>query len=343
MAQEVLATPLRESALADRFGRQITYLRISVTEHCNFRCAYCSPAEGTPFFARHDHLQVEEYERLIAIFAGLGVRHMRFTGGEPLIHPHLHSLIAAAQRQGIGKISVSTNGLLLPRKAELLRQSGVNNLNISLDSLEPEVFARVTRGGKLQEVLQGITAAVAAGIPRIKLNVVLMRRENGHALADLVRYALEQHIDIRFIETMPLGEAGSEAQQSEFLSASEARQRIEDDLGTLYPAFRPSDNGPAQLYQFAGQPRSHIGFITPISDNFCASCNRVRLTASGRLVFCLGQENGVDLLPMLRSTYRDADIAEQIRARIWQDKPERHEFVTDPERSSRIFMMRLGG
>ncbi|WP_414039933.1 GTP 3',8-cyclase MoaA [Acidithiobacillus sp. M4-SHS-6] len=343
MAQEVLASPLRESSLADRFGRQITYLRISVTEHCNFRCVYCSPAGGTPFFARKDHLQIEEYDRLIAIFASLGVRHMRFTGGEPLIHPHLHTLIEAAQRQGIGKISVSTNGLLLPRKAELLRQSGVNNLNISLDSLDPEVFARVTRGGKLQEVLRGVTAAVVAGIPRIKLNVVLMRQENGHALADLVRYALDQHIDIRFIETMPLGEAGSETRNTDFLSANEARTRIEKELGTLYPAFRPIDNGPAQLYQFAGQPRSHIGFITPISDNFCATCNRVRLTASGRLVFCLGQENGMDLLPLLRGAYPDAAIAEQIRARIWQDKPERHEFVADPERSSRVFMMRLGG
>ncbi len=343
MTQEVLALPVQESALADRFGRQITYLRISVTEHCNFRCTYCSPAEGTPFFARKDHLQVEEYDRLIGIFAALGVRHMRFTGGEPLIHPHLHTLIKAAHRHGIGKISVSTNGLLLSRKAALLQKSGVNNLNISLDSLEPEVFARVTRGGNLQEVLQGISAAVTAGIPRIKLNVVLMRTENEHNLADLVRYALAEHIDIRFIETMPLGQAGSQAQDEEFLSANEAKRLIEKELGTLYPAFRPTDNGPAQLFQFADQSRSQIGFITPISDNFCATCNRVRLTASGRLVFCLGQENGVDLLPLLREGCPDIEIAAEIRDRIWRDKPERHEFVTDPERSSRIFMMRLGG
>ncbi len=343
MAQEVFAVPARESALADRFGRQITYLRISVTEHCNFRCSYCSPAEGTPFFARKDHLQVDEYDRLIGVFADLGVRHMRFTGGEPLIHPYLPDLIAAAHQHGIGKISISTNGLLLARKAEELQQSGVNNLNISLDSLEPEVFARVTRGGNLQEVLHGISVAISAGIPRIKLNVVLMRTENGHNLADLVRYALAQHVDIRFIETMPLGQAGSEAQNAEFLSASEAKMLIEKELGTLYPAFRPTDNGPARLFQFAEHPRSQIGFITPISENFCATCNRVRLTASGRLVFCLGQENGMDLLPLLRGSSRNEEIADEIRERIWQDKPERHEFVTDPERSSRIFMMRLGG
>jgi len=343
MAQGMLAIPITETALADRFGRRISYLRISVTEHCNFRCSYCSPAEGTPYFSRKDHLKPEEYDRLIGIFKNMGVRHVRFTGGEPLIHPHINTLINSASRHGIGKISVSTNGLLLGRKAPGLRESGLNNLNVSLDSLEPDIFEKVTRGGDLQRVLEGIDAAIAAGISRIKLNVVLLRQENGHGLPELVRYALNRRIDIRFIETMPLGSAGTEAQHGQYLSASEAQSLIEAALGKLYPTTRSTDNGPARLYHLAGNTTTQIGFITPISDNFCATCNRVRLTATGRLVYCLGQESGMDLLPLIRSTYHDAEIAELISRGIWQDKPERHEFVNDPERSSRIFMMRLGG
>jgi cyclic pyranopterin phosphate synthase len=343
MAQGMLAIPITETALADRFGRRISYLRISVTEHCNFRCAYCSPAEGTPYFARENHLKPDEYDRLIGIFKNMGVRHVRFTGGEPLIHPHINALINSASRHGIGKISVSTNGLLLGRKASALQKSGLNNLNVSLDSLDPEIFQKVTRGGDLQRVLEGIDAAIDAGISRIKLNVVLLRQENGHGLPELVRYALNRRIDIRFIETMPLGSAGTEAQHDQYLSASEAQSLIEADLGKLYPSTRSTDHGPARLYRLAGNTTTQIGFITPISDNFCATCNRVRLTATGRLVYCLGQESGMDLLPLLRGAYHDAEIGELISRGIWQDKPERHEFVSDPERSSRIFMMRLGG
>ncbi|MHB8850881.1 MAG: GTP 3',8-cyclase MoaA [Acidithiobacillus ferriphilus] len=342
MLQRFLAEPIRESALADQFGRYVTYLRISVTEHCNFRCNYCSPEEGTPFFARDDHLQAEEYDRLIRVFSELGVRHMRFTGGEPLIHPQILSLVGSARRHGVGKISISTNGLLLGRHAEALRQAGVNNLNISLDSLDPEVFARVTRGGDLQRVLSGIEAAILAEIPRIKLNVVLLRQDNGNDLPALVEYAMQHGIDIRFIETMPLGEAGAGAQDVQFLSAAEAQQVIEQQFGPLPPVTRPADNGPARLYQLPAV-RSQVGFITPISDNFCATCNRVRLTAAGRLVHCLGQDNGLELLPLIRGSNSDRQIAEAIIQGIWRDKPERHQFVNDPSRSARVFMMRLGG
>jgi cyclic pyranopterin phosphate synthase len=342
MLQRSLAEPIRESALADQFGRYVTYLRISVTEHCNFRCSYCSPEEGTPFFARDDHLQAEEYDRLIRVFSELGVRHMRFTGGEPLIHPQIFSLVGSARRHGVGKISISTNGLLLGRHAEALRQAGVNNLNISLDSLDPEVFARVTRGGDLQRVLSGVEAAILAEIPRIKLNVVLLRQDNGNDLPALVEYAMQRGIDIRFIETMPLGEAGAGAQDVQFLSAAEAQQVIEQQFGPLQPVTRPADNGPARLYQLPAV-RSQVGFITPISDNFCATCNRVRLTAAGRLVHCLGQDNGLELLPLIRGSNSDRQIAEAIIQGIWRDKPERHQFVNDPSRSARVFMMRLGG
>ena len=342
MLQRVRAKAGREMTLADQFGRRVTYLRISVTEHCNFRCSYCSPEEGTPFFAREDHLQAEEYDRLIRIFSGFGVRHVRFTGGEPLIHPRILSLVGSARRYGVGKISVSTNGLLLGRRAAALRQVGVNNLNISLDSLDPEVFARVTRGGELRTVLEGIEAAILARIPRIKLNVVLLRQNNGEGLLALIEYAMQRGIDIRFIETMPLGAAGADAQGEQFLGVAEARRTIENHLGPLQTVARPADNGPARLYQLPGV-RSQVGFITPISDNFCASCNRVRLTATGRLVYCLGQDIGLELLPLLRATHTDRQIAEAIMEGVWHDKPERHHFVDDPGRSARIFMMRLGG
>ena len=331
----------QEADLVDQFGRHISYLRVSVTEHCNFRCEYCSPEEGTPYFDRDDHLRVEEYDRLIGLFGHLGMRHIRFTGGEPLIYPHLLSLIESAKGHGIGKISVSTNGLLLGRLAQKLRSAGVNNLNISMDSLQADTFATITRGGDLRRVQEGIEEAVKVGIPRIKINVVLLRQHNGAELPALVDYAIGKGVDIRFIETMPLGVAGSEAQDEQYLSAEGARQRIGEHY-PLEPAEAQVDHGPARLFRVPGT-QTHVGFITPISDNFCVTCNRVRLTAGGRLVYCLGQEAGIDLLPLLRGGGGDEHIAEAVRMGIWHDKPQKHFFVSDPGRSARIFMMRLGG
>ncbi|MBU2732987.1 GTP 3',8-cyclase MoaA [Acidithiobacillus ferridurans] len=342
MPQGLIAEPAQWTALTDQFGRRVSYLRISVTEHCNFRCSYCSPEEGTPFFVRKDHLQAEEYDRLIRIFSGLGVRHIRFTGGEPLLHPQILSFVGFARRHGVGKISISTNGVLLGRRADALKQMGVNNLNVSLDSLDPEVFARVTRGGDVRRVLEGIDAAIQAKIPRIKLNVVLLRQDNGDSLPALLEYAIQRGVDIRFIEAMPLGEAGADARETQFLSAAEAQQVIERHFGPLQPVVRPADNGPARLYQLPAV-RSQVGFITPISSDFCATCNRVRLTATGRLVYCLGQDGGLELLPLLRGAASDGQIAEAIIQGIWRDKPEHHHFVNDPNRSARVFMMRLGG
>lgn len=341
MLQPAISAMDQEAGLIDQFGRHISYLRVSVTEHCNFRCEYCSPEEGTPYFDRDDHLRVEEYDRLIGLFAHLGMRHIRFTGGEPLIHPHLLSLIESAKRHGVGKISISTNGVLLGRLAPRLVAAGVNNLNISMDSLHADTFAIITRGGDLGRVQQGIEEAVKAGIPRIKINVVLLRQRNGAELPALVAYAIGKGVDIRFIETMPLGIAGSEAQDEQYLSAEEARRLIAERY-PLEPAEAQADHGPARLFRVPGT-QTHVGFITPISDNFCTTCNRVRLTAGGRLVYCLGQEAGMDLLPLLRGGQGDEHIAEALRRGIWQDKPLKHYFVSDPGRSARIFMMRLGG
>ncbi|MCE5360987.1 GTP 3',8-cyclase MoaA [Candidatus Igneacidithiobacillus taiwanensis] len=328
--------------LWDQFGRRITYLRLSLTEHCNFRCQYCSPASGTPFFDYADHLRAEEIELVLRSFHALGLQHLRFTGGEPLIHPQLLRYVQFARELQIGKLSLSTNGYLLDRLAEPLAAAGLNSINISLDTLDAETFARVTRGGRLQRVLQGIDCARAAGIPRIKLNVVLLRRVNAHSLPELVEYALARHLDIRFIETMPLGSAGIASQDTEFFSAQAARASIEAKVGKLIPVASSRDQGPARLYTLAGAG-SRIGFITPLSNNFCASCNRVRLTATGRLVYCLGQEAGLELRPLLRGGASVEELSAAITAGVWRDKPERHLFTVDRGRSSKIFMMRLGG
>lgn len=336
----------RESSAArglwDQFGRRISYLRLSLTEHCNFRCQYCSPASGTPFFEHAEHLRAEEIELVLRSFHALGLQHLRFTGGEPLIHPQLLRYVRFACELGIGKLSLSSNGYLLDRLAEPLAAAGLNSLNVSLDTLDPEAFARVTRGGDLQRVLRGIDCARAAEIPRIKLNVVLMRQVNADALPELVEYAFERGLEIRFIETMPLGSAGKASQDEEFFSASAARANIEAAMGPLLPVASSRDQGPARLFTLAGG-NGRIGFITPLTDNFCATCNRVRLTATGRLVYCLGQEAGMELRQLLRAGAGTEEVSAAIAKGVWQDKPERHLFTEDRERSSKIFMMRLGG
>ncbi|WP_291510416.1 GTP 3',8-cyclase MoaA [Acidithiobacillus sp.] len=328
--------------LVDRYGRQITYLRVSLTEHCNFRCQYCSPEEGTPYFDRAEHLQQDELLRLLRLFADMGLQHLRLTGGEPLIHPHVVDYVRAARAMGIGKISISSNGLLLEKLAPALREAGLNNLNVSLDALDPDVFRSITRGGDLARVLRGIRAAQDVGIPRIKLNAVLLGKDNRDQILPLTEYALHHGLDLRFIETMPLGSAGSAARDGQYMPAVEARAIIEAHFGPLYPVASARDQGPAKLFQ-VGQASARIGFITPISENFCANCNRVRLTAHGRLVYCLGQEVGLDLRGLLRDGSSDAAICARIHDGIWHDKPERHEFLDNRERSARVFMMRLGG
>lgn len=327
--------------LQDRFGRRINYLRVSLTEHCNFRCQYCSPAEGTPYFRREDHLRPEELDLLLTVFAQLGVAHVRFTGGEPLIYPWLMERVAHARALGIPRISLSSNGYLLDRLAAPLAQAGVNKLNVSLDSLDPVRFSRITRGGDLARVLRGLQAAKAAGIARIKLNVVLLRHENLNELGDLLAYAAEQGFDIQFIETMPLGTAGSEALRDAYVSVAEAKSLLAR-RHVLQPQVRAADEGPSRLFALQGAS-IRVGFISAISENFCSTCNRVRLTATGRLVYCLGQEAGIDLLPLLRGGIDADGLADFVRRKVWEEKPERHFFVDEPARAARVFMMRLGG
>ena len=331
-----------DRSLVDQFRRKITYLRVSLTEHCNFRCKYCSPEKGTPYFDRETHLQPDEYARLILLFAEMGIKHLRMTGGEPLIYPQVLTLIEAARQSGIAEISLSTNGLLLEKMAANLRDAGATRLNISLDSLDPQRFARITRGGRLERVKRGIETAVAVGFPRISLNVVMLREENMDECSALADYAVALGVDIRFIETMPLGDAGSHAVQAQYCAADAVLQSLSRHFGHLDPVPSPRHHGPARLYAIPGKV-SKIGFITPVSDSFCSACNRIRLTAEGRLLYCLGQEAGLDLRRSLRRGDADASLCESIRVGIWNDKPERHYFNDQPTRSGRVFMMRVGG
>ncbi len=334
----VLAGPA--TGLSDRFGRRISYLRVSLTEHCNLRCRYCSPERGTPRFARSDHLAPAELDQLLSVFRGLGVRHIRFTGGEPLLYPWLADRIAHARSLGIEKLSVSTNGYLLDRLAPALAEAGLKRINVSLDSLVPERFARITRGGDLNRVLRGVAIA-RESIAHIKLNVVLLKDENLDEVPTLVDFALAQGFDIQFIETMPLGVAGSASRSQSYASVAEAQSRI-GRSHALVASASTADDGPARRFHVAGHA-SKIGFISPISENFCAGCNRVRLTSTGRLVYCLGQENGVDLLGPLRAGWAPEALADLIRDKVWHEKPERHTFNDAPERAAPVYMMRLGG
>ena len=326
--------------LHDRFGRRISYLRVSLTEHCNLRCRYCSPEKGTPRFARKDHLAPAELDQLLSVFRSLGVRHMRFTGGEPLLYPWLVDRIAHARGLGIEKLSVSTNGYLLDRLAGALADAGLKRLNVSLDSLVPERFARITRGGDVNRVLRGLFIA-RESIPHIKLNVVLLKDENFAEIPALVDFALAERFDIQFIETMPLGIAGSTSRAESYVSVAEAEACIARSHA-LVARPRAPDDGPARRFGVAGFA-SDIGFISPISQNFCAGCNRVRLTSTGRLVYCLGQDDGVDLLAPLRAGLTPEALADLIRDKVWHEKPERHTFNDEPGRAAPVYMMRLGG
>ncbi|MBU2752119.1 GTP 3',8-cyclase MoaA [Acidithiobacillus thiooxidans] len=332
----------KPQTLEDSWQRSIRYVRISVTDHCNFRCQYCTPESGAPWFPKPEQLTANEYKRLIRIFVGLGVSHIRFTGGEPLLFPALPALIAEAKAAGVEKRSVSTNGVLLARKGATLLRAGLSKVNISLDSLNKERFSAITRGGDLDAVLEGIEVARQIGVPQIALNVVLHQSSTREDLLRLAEFALVGDLDIRFIELMPLGSAGSTLYQRDFYSAQKAKALIETVFGPLQPEQDSPTDGPASLYRVPGFA-SRVGFITPWSHNFCAACNRVRVNAAGRLLYCLGQEAGLELREALREDLADRHIAQKIQQGVWHDKPERHYFEDVPDRSAPVFMMRVGG
>lgn len=318
-----METKNHAAQLIDRFGRVVDYLRISVTDRCDFRCVYCM-AEDMTFVPRERVLTLEEIAAISRAFVELGVKKIRITGGEPLVRRNVVKLLADLGRlPGLRELVMTTNGSQLPRLAGEIQGAGVKRLNISLDSLQPERFKRITRIGKLSQVLEGIEAARRAGFERIKINAVVLKHRNDDEVIPLVEFAGSRGLDITFIEEMPLGEIDDHDRAEAYYSSDAIRA----DLGTRYTLIPTTEStgGPARYYKIA-ETGTRVGFISPHSHNFCATCNRVRLTAEGRLLLCLGQEHSVDLRQIVRTHPGDDDRLKQAIRASMAIKPEGHEF-----------------
>jgi len=326
------------AALIDSFGRKIEYLRVSVTDRCDLRCQYCMPEAFKDFSEPDDWLTFDEITRVIRLFAQLGTHRVRITGGEPLVRKNLSTLVQAlAQLPGIDDLSLSTNAVRLKSQAESLYVAGVSRLNVSLDTLNAEKFKRITKG-LLHKVTASLEKARAVGFSPIKINMVILAETTLEDIFDMVSYCVERQFTLRMIETMPLGVSGQAAYGQAMLSVTEIKQKLAEKY-TLLPATM-SAGGPARYLQIAGS-ETNIGFITPITQHFCGTCNRVRLSVDGTLYTCLGQEHHFSLRPLLRSGADDAAIIAAIELAI-EKKPERHEFTEQPLKLTRI-MSATGG
>lgn len=296
-----------EGTLVDKYGRRITYVRLSITDRCDFRCTYCMAEEMT-FLPRHQVMSLEECLRVATVFVGLGVSKLRITGGEPLVRKDAMWLIERlGALPGLDNMVLTTNGSQLDRFAQPLRDAGVKRINISLDTLKAERFKKITRIGDLHKVLSGIAAARTAGFCRTKLNVVMMRGTNDDEFVDLVQFAVDNELDISFIEEMPLGEILG--RNNTYISSEETRQILASRF-KLIPSTENS-GGPARYWRTPGS-ESRIGFISPHSHNFCDTCNRVRITAQGELYPCLGQNDAVNLLQVLRAEQSNEALRQAI-------------------------------
>ncbi len=329
------------SLLQDGFGRQIDYVRMSVTDRCDFRCVYCM-AEDMIFLPRQQVLGLEELYLLAEQFVELGVKKIRLTGGEPLVRKGIVSLCERiASLPGLRELVLTTNGSQLKHYADGLFAAGVKRLNISLDSLDAERFRSITRTGELAQVLAGISAAQDAGFAHIKLNVVVMKGRNDDEVPALVDFAIANRLDISFIEEMPLGNISEHSRAEAFCSSAEVRGLIEQRHSLVESA--ESTQGPSRYWRIPGVEHSRIGFISPHSHNFCASCNRVRLTAEGRLLLCLGNEKGLDLKAILRRyPGEQARIRDALLGAIAR-KPWGHDFRLNDEVQIVRFMNMTGG
>lgn len=311
------------ASLIDRFGRHVTYVRMSVTDRCDFRCVYCM-GEDMHFLPREAVLSLEELARLGRAFTALGVTKLRLTGGEPLVRRNVLWLCEQlGALPGLRELTLTTNGSQLERFAAALKAAGVTRVNISLDSLRPDRFHQITRTGRLEQVLRGIDAALAADFCRIKLNAVILRNRNHDEVVDLARFAIERGMDISYIEEMPLGRIGDHDRAEAYYSSD----AILHDLSRHFELVPTTEStgGPSRYYR-VGNSGSRIGFISPHSHNFCASCNRVRLTTEGRLLLCLGQEHSVDLKPVLRAHPDDDTALRQAIVDAMAIKPKGHDF-----------------
>lgn len=316
--------------LVDKYGRHITYIRLSITDRCDFRCFYCM-AEEMEFLSRDQVLSLEECLRVIRAFVGMGVTKVRITGGEPLVRRNAMWLLREAGRlDGLKELVVTTNGSQLERYAGEMRAAGVKRVNISLDTLRADRFRAITRVGEIDKVLRGIDAAIAAGFDGIKLNTVMMRGVNDDEFVALVRFAVDRGIDISFIEEMPLGTVDHPRADTYYSS--------DDALALLRPHFElaattETTGGPARYWRIPGT-KSRVGFISPHSHNFCDSCNRVRITCKGELYPCLGQNDALPLMPLLRAHPGDDTPLARAIVEAMGIKPKGHDFneqMNDPK------------
>ncbi len=312
--------------LTDRYGRAITYLRVSVTDRCDFRCVYCM-SEHMTFLPRRDLLTLEELDRICSAFVGRGVTKLRITGGEPLVRKNIMWLFEALSRHldggGLEELTLTTNGSQLERFARPLKDAGVERINVSLDTLDPDRFRAVTRWGDLATVMAGLAAADAAGL-KVKINTVALKGTNEDEIDDLIRFAHGRGYDLTLIETMPMGEVDDD-RTDQYLPLSIVRARLMDRWTLEDIPHRTG--GPARYVKLA-ETGGRLGFITPMTHNFCESCNRVRLTCTGTLYMCLGQEDAADLRAPLRSSEDDAALQAAIDEAI-ERKPKGHDFVID--------------
>ena len=309
--------------LIDRFGRIVNYVRVSITDRCDFRCIYCM-GEDMTFLPRAQILTLEEIETVCRAFVELGVDKIRITGGEPMVRKGAMDLLRNIGRlQGLRELTLTTNGSQLQTMAGELKSCGVKRINVSLDTLDETLFKQMTRVGDLNTVLRGIDAALEAGFQRIKLNAVILKNRNHQEACSLVDFAVTKNIDISFIEEMPLGLVDSHDRAEEYYSSDSIRADLERRF-TLLPCTE-NTGGPSRYFRVAGS-ETKVGFISPHSHNFCGSCNRVRLTAEGRLLLCLGNEHSVDLKQVLRANPTDLGKLKSAIVGAMQVKPEKHEF-----------------
>ena len=326
--------------LIDQFNRKVDYIRVSVTDRCDFRCVYCM-SEKMTFLSKSAVLSLEEIERVIKVFSELGIKKVRLTGGEPLVRKGIDKLFQSIGKiKALDEITLTTNGSQLQSKAQMLKDSGVERINISLDSLNPFTFKKLTRTGDLNKVLDGIHAAIKVGFKKIKLNTVLMKKLNEEELYDLVDYAIKYYLDISFIEEMPLGETIYDRQSTSvnnndiLLKLKEKYSLSKTDIST---------GGPAEYFSIKNT-KTKVGLISPHSHNFCENCNRVRITCKGELFLCLGHDTKIELMPLIRLNPNNNEPLKEAIINSMAIKPKSHNFnLADKQPSVVRFMSHTGG
>lgn len=332
----MLIAPSQDKQLIDPFNRKINYVRLSVTDRCDLRCNYCMPVGFQNYEEPKDWLTFDEIERVAKAFSNLGVDSIRITGGEPLLRKNLPTLISKLSAlKGINDISLSTNATLLSVHAMALKHAGLSRVNVSLDTLDQKTFENICGRDALKKVLEGLAAAKKANLKPVKINTVFSPETTDEQIDKLVAYCIEQQFVLRFIEVMPVGDTGRDI-------GSKSLQQTKNRLSNKFNLVESSDRGPGPAsYMVSPNSQFKVGFITPISQHFCESCNRVRLSVDGTLYLCLGQNDKFELRPLLRDGASDEELKDAIRAAI-NMKPERHEFNESPTKIVRI-MARTGG